>query len=469
MKRYFLVLLLLGCFIEYSRGCGFAVELKLKPQMSRSFSAATDVEIRALSTRHGVELRQSYPGARTPELLLYYTLTGEQVNVESAVKDFFATGKFESFVREFETIYIDIPDNDFYVRGMGGQFHSSPCANPISVNDPHFMDEHGWPLRLINVPCAWTITTGNPNVLIGIVDTGFNTEHEDLRNQIVYAFGPPGVGSSHGTAVASVAAAETNNGRGMAGVGYNSRIVTYRTSLNGAVIRTAIWNLYQMDIPIPVINVSLSSTGLNRLAAQEITESGITLVLSAGNGPRDQQHGDIADIPGVIVVSSVNQNNMHAPTNFARNGHIDICAPGTGIVIAEGDNGYRVRDGTSFAAPFVSGTVALMLSVNPNLTPAQIERIIKDTASPIADAHLFPGRLGAGLLNAYEAVKAARDFCVTNFINQNITTNRAVATQCEINVQNVTITNNARLTLDTPSRVIFSGDVQIVSGALVIQ
>ena len=254
---------------------------------------------------------------------------------------------------------------------------------------------------------------GEFNILIGIADTEFETTHEDLQGKFASVRGLSSAGHFHGTAVSSVAAARTDNGIGIASIGYNSRVAAHRvvhtiTPVGGFDadphnVEIAIWNLYLAGVKI--INVSLTGTGLSRLKAEEITQNGTTLVLAAGNKSTDEFHKDIADIPGVIVVSSVNKDNKHGPTGHARNQWVDICAPGTDIRVAiDGSNYYSTRDGTSYAAPFVSGTIALMLSVNPLLTPAQIEHVLKSTASPIADASSFSGKLGAGRLNAHLAV-----------------------------------------------------------------
>ena len=258
-----------------------------------------DADIKALVVKHNVELRQSCPGAKNSELLLFYILTGKD-DKENIIKDFLATDKFENYVREFEVVY------------------ANSCTNSVSVNDPDFIN-NGWALRLINVPCAWTISKGNSNVLIGVVDTEFETTHDDLRNKIQTITGTSSAGHHHGTSVASIAGAETNNGRGIASVGYNSILALHRvihtiTPTGGATasssnIFTAIWNLYQMGVP--VINVSWSGTGLNSLQSQEITQNGTTLVLAGGNDVTSTDHRTIADVPGIIVVSSINSGNMH--------------------------------------------------------------------------------------------------------------------------------------------------------------
>ena len=142
-----------------------------------------------------------------------------------------------------------------------------------------------------------------------------------------------------------------------------------------------------------------------------MVDNGVTLVLAAGNSVGSYGHGASANVPGVILVSGVNQNNMCGPTNRARNQKIDLCAPSENIsVLGTGNTYHSGWGGTSLAAPLVAGTIGLMLSINPCLTPADIEIILKATTDPIADGHLYPGLVGTGRLNAYKAVQMAAGY-----------------------------------------------------------
>ena len=361
------------------------------------------------------------------------------------------------------------------------------CANPVLVNDPHFRDDHGWALRLIQAPCAWTITRGNPNVWIGIVDTDFEINHEDLWNQWATNVTGPVTGRwyLHGTAVASIAAANTNNGRGIASIGHNSRIAARRIfhypidhpTRGGRSysihIRDAINHLHNMGVP--VINVSWEGTGLNREQAQRITQNGTTLVLGAGNTPEATSHYYLADIPGVIIVSGVDRHNRHEPTHTARNQHVSILAPSKGLKVAAPGNTYVVhsaylegtntpRGSTSLAAPFVSGTIALMLSVNPALTPAQIENILRATADPIVDRDLVTGiasdrlRVGTGRLNAYAAVR----FSLPPVISGHTTVCRGV-TNAVFSILALPNTASVRWVVDAPLAIVGANNQRTVT------
>jgi subtilisin family serine protease len=404
------------------------------------------------------QLVQSYPKAKNPELLLYYDIVLESEDVHEIVSELKAMRNFES-IDVYEIAYT-----------------TSTCASPVPTNDEKIVNGtyNCYHLELINARCAWSITKGNPNVKIAIADTDFELTHEDLENQIVQISGNISGGHAHGIRVSGSAAAEANNGKGIAGIGYNSKIAAYRVvhsiaSNGGATapssnIKDAIWSAYLDGHRI--INVSWTGTGLTSLAAQEITNNGAVLTLGAGNDSVSVYHSTIANIPGVIAVSSVDRNNNYY-VGHARSQYIDLCAPGVGIATTWQGNGYGLATGTSHAAPIVAGTVALMLSINPNLTPAEIETILKNTAAPINNAHLYQGLIGAGRLDAYAAVQAA---CATapstvNFTNEIVTSNTTVNSCGNINVQYVKVQNGAKLTLDAAGEVNIISDFEVDLGS----
>ena len=439
------------------------------------------------------ELLPSYPGFKTPELSFYYDIIlKNEENIEEMISDLKATKYFES-IEIYELQYgipyeeenIEETMSDLkttkYVESIDTyeqRYSTSSCVPIPPTNDPKIVDGSvdNYALELINARCAWNITKGDPNIIIAIVDTDFELTHEDLKNQIVSIHG--NVGSlltedqlPHGTRVAGIAAAETNNGKGIAGIAYNSKIAGYR----GNNVKAAITAAYNHGHRI--INVSLRTTGFDinitadRVALGELTKSAV-LVLAAGNTPTATDHWQIANIPGVILVSGVNEHNNANPST-AKHLRVDLCAPSTHVARTDIGNTYgngpRNGASTSSAAPLVSGTIALMLSVNPNLTPARIEEILKETAAPINDAHRYPaGVLGAGSLDAYAAVQAACAEASVDFTNQTVTTNQDI-TGCNIHVQNVTVgnnnNNNAHLQLDAKGKVTINGPFKVHPGA----
>ena len=165
---------------------------------------------------------------------------------------------------------------------------------------------------------------------------------------------------------------------------------------------------------------------------------------------------------------------MHGPTNHARNQWIDICAPSKDIMAAiPGYNTYReygLKSGTSYAAPFVSGSIGLMLSyklsTNSKISPFAIETILKETADPIADGYLYQGLLGAGRLNVYKAI--LRSDCWLSIFNEEINGTRIEHNKCVIDVHNTTVNPGATLDLKATERVIINEGFKVEAGATFI-
>jgi hypothetical protein len=312
----------------------------------------------------------------------------------------------------FDTIYIDLTPKSL-----------SECPNRISINDEWQLPRDTmWAdtiaLTMVQAQCAWSITTGSPNVRIAVVDTEIDTNNLDLINKINAVYGTNnlnGVALSHGTRSAGIICAQTNNNIGVASIGYDTKIDFYCT--NGSDLASQIYQAYKNGNKI--ISVSWSG-GISYNAAKEMTDSGVLLVVAAGNTVNAGFHSHIANIPGVILVSGVGNDNQYSSTvgnsgNVARNPFIDLCAPSNCVTTTEiSPAGFGCGWKTSIAAPQVVAVAALMLSVNPCLKPAEIEEIIKSTTDPIADADLYPGLLGSGRLNAYKAVKKAMEWGNSN-------------------------------------------------------
>ena len=131
----------------------------------------------------------------------------------------------------------------------------------------------------------------------------------------------------------------------------------------------------------------------------------MTVIAASGNSNTSVAYP--ANNSNVISVGATDQNDYKAPfSNYGSN--LTIAAPGVGIYSTQLNNTYNSSDGTSFASPIVSGVVALMLSINPSMTPAQIKDALITTADKVGGYNYINGRsneLGYGRLNAYAAVK----------------------------------------------------------------
>jgi subtilisin family serine protease len=453
-KNIFLLMLLTISFVL--KGQNFSLKLKLpynsEAKVSNLLKNKEEKLNKLFQKYESIGLEACYPNAKNPELKSYYTIKGK--------------GKRNDAIEELIKLEI------FEAISEEDTFCISTCTDPVSVNDPWIV--HNWAnnyaMELIDANCAWFISQGSTNIHIGIADTDFEITHDDLENQIASIDGQSSGNHQHGTRVAGLASPETNNNFGISGIGYNSQIAAHRiihtvNSQGDALassgnIRNAIWNLYQDGRPI--INVSWTGTGLDVIAAQEITQNGTVLVLAAGNTPTSTNHSAIADIPGVIVVTSVNEDNEHGPSGHAHNQWVDICSPGVNVTTTLDNNTIGGVWGTSFASPIVSGTIALMLEVNPCLTPAEIELLIEESADPVADAQNFVGLLGAGRLNAFEALIAAG---ARNYNNHSFSGNQNLTAGFGFNLINSIVDNNSDIQLTARKEVNISGTFNVPVGS----
>lgn len=323
-----------------------------------------------------------------------------------------------------------------------------------------------WHYPLIDLPAAWDTSVGEAEVIVAVIDTGILSGHPDIEGQLVGGYDfvrdpasgadgdgidpdpedpgnlrAPGPSSFHGTHVAGTVAAAGNNRRGVAGVAYGSRIMPLRALGDGGSgtsydVRQAV--RYAAGLandsgtrparPAQVINLSLGGGPFSAVDQQlydEVRARGVVVVAAAGNEASLAPQYP-ASYRGVISVSAVDINRQLAPYSN-RGGNIDLAAPGGNNgtdfngdgypdgVLSTGGTGNRDPDfaytflaGTSMAAPHVAGVIALMRSVNPDLTPGDIDRLIE--AGALSDDLGVPGRddnFGHGLVNAYKAVLAA--------------------------------------------------------------
>lgn len=284
----------------------------------------------------------------------------------------------------------------------------------IIPNDTEYYRQ--WGPAKIQAPAAWDLTVGDSDVTIAIVDTGVDLNHPDLDDKIVagwdfvnddsYAWDDHG----HGTHVAGIAAAETNNGDGVAGISWGALIMPVKVlddQGDGYYSDVAEGILWACDHGAEIINLSLGGSEPSSTlqdAVEEAHDDGCLMVAAAGNGG-----GYGVDYPGrypeTIAVAATDQSDSRA--SFSDYGsQIDVAAPGVAIYSTLWDNTYGWKDGTSMAAPHVSGLAALVWSMCPNLTNAEVQDVIENTADDLGP----PGwdiYYGWGRINALAAVEAA--------------------------------------------------------------
>jgi subtilisin family serine protease len=316
-------------------------------------------------------------------------------------------------------------------------------------NDP-VSKQHSWNLDMIRLGRAWAITRGDAAVVVAVVDTGVGVAgrpHPDLEDQVLDGIDfvdgdtdaedePLSGRGSHGTHVAGTIAALANNGRGVAGIAPGVRILPVRALGSdgfGTVAAIADGVRWAAGLSVPgapangnpaqVINLSLGggveSTTI-RDAIIAATNAGVVVVAAAGNDEGGLVRYPAAQ-PETIAVSAVGPSGEIAGySNFGN--EIDVAAPGgegppsSAMVwstdyLTQGGGfvaGYAAANGTSMATPHVAATAALMLSVNPQLTPASVRSILASTAVDVG----VPGRdqeYGDGLIDAGEAVRRAEE------------------------------------------------------------
>jgi serine protease len=435
--------------------------VKSRPAGSRADTASAHVTTASIARTHGLELRPSAPDMHS--LMKLDRVSAQTLDIQR--KQVAGDDRPIRFVNEesrlkyttLETIKALATRPD--VEWVEPNWILHPFAVP---NDPGFPRQR-WHYEMIQLPQAWDTTTGSPNVVAAVLDTGVR-RHSDLVDRLDPGFdfvsnsgaadgngddndpsdpGSPSQGALefHGTHVAGTIGATGNNAQGATGVAWNTRILPVRVLgldggsgediAQGILFAAGLQNRAGV-LPVrkaDVINLSLGGPGQCPQAFRDlfarVRAAGVIVIAAAGN---DNVNGDYfpAGCPGVVTVSSVGPARTRAPySNFGTG--VDVAAPGGDMsrdLNGDGNpdgiystysamNGaayvstFADLQGTSMAAPHVAGVVALMKSVNPSLTPAMFDNLL--TSGALTDDIGPPGAdvLGIGLINAAKAVTAA--------------------------------------------------------------
>jgi subtilisin family serine protease len=316
-----------------------------------------------------------------------------------------------------------------------------------------------WYLDKINLAPAWQITKGDPEIIVGIIDTGVDYLHPDLEQAIwvnraedlnnngrldeadlnnidddgngfvddvigwdftdAPRFADGGdfkdpdnqpmdeFGTGHGTQVAGLIAATDNNETGIAGIAPGVKIMNLRAGTATGYLEeddVARAVLYAIENGARIINMSFGDTALSRFLRDIIKYAhgqGVVIVSSAGNSATDEVHFPSGLVETIAVGASTETDGLAGFSSFGNT--IDLVAPGTNIISTAIGGKYNSVNGTSFSAPIVSAVSALILSQNPQLGPGQVRNILKTSADDI----LFSGWdefSGSGRVSALEAL-----------------------------------------------------------------
>lgn len=282
-------------------------------------------------------------------------------------------------------------------------------------NDPYYRDSTQWGPQKIAAAQAWDLSTGDPNVIIAIVDSGTDPNHPDLTGKLVaghnFLDGSADTTDDHGhgTHVAGIAAAATDNGVGIAGVAFDSRIMplkVYNKYANALYSNVSNAIIYAADQGADVISLSLGnypSSGYMQYAVDYAWDAGCVIVGAAGNDNVSDPFYPAA-YGNVIGVSATDQNDAKA--SWSNHGsYISVAAPGVSIYSTYWNDGstYANMSGTSMAAPHVAGLAALLFSQDGTRTNAAVRSLIEETADDLGDAG-WDQYYGYGRINAYRAL-----------------------------------------------------------------
>ena len=366
-----------------------------------------------------------------------------------ATKTFSDNGKTNNSLGNIVTVYyssnIDPAVAAAKISKMAGVLWAEPkYVRKINFqpDDPSYSLQ--WNLPQIDAPLAWNISQGNTSVIIGIVDSGIDWPHPDLYKNIWHnphwqtdvSFPGDSIGwdfggldgtpdnnpiedkPDHGTHVAGIASAITNNGIGIASIGSTCKLMAVKVSQNNIrdsngepyIIYGDEGIKYAADNGAKVINCSWGGGAYSR-AEEEIinyaTSMGALIVAAAGNDNSSAGQYPAA-YNGVLSVASTGQGDIKS--SFSNYGYsVDVSAPGETIYSTWMPNTYTYLSGTSMSTPLVSGLAAVVKSYYPNLTPIQVGEQIRVNCDNIdSENPFYVMQLGGGRINAFKALVNAK-------------------------------------------------------------
>lgn len=320
---------------------------------------------------------------------------------------------------------------------------NAPQYNVLyTPNDYNLVVPSDYALDLINAEGAWDITHSTTNVVIGISDQNLSPNHSELVGKVVYYDATNVSTPTHGTAVSIIAAGNTDNGDGLSSIGFGSSIAFYQMNYNELLLAS-----YS---GLDLINISWTSGCFYNQYEQdvinEVYNNGTFIVAAAGNGNTCGTPDALvypASYDHVFSVTSIGSADNHEqitgdPTStHQHNTMVDLSSPGYSVAVSPAEGWYLTSTGTSFAAPFVSGTIALMLSANPCLDNVAIEEILKNSSINIDGLNPnYAGKIGAGRLNAALAVSMAAGYGNPTLFNADILANCSNGGAITINPSN---------------------------------
>jgi thermitase len=304
------------------------------------------------------------------------------------------------------------------LAGLPGVVYAEPNYERQLLRTPNdSIIGQQWALSNIQAYEAWDITTG-AQIVVAVLDTGVDGGHPDLRGKVINGFnaiannGDAGDDNGHGTAVAGLIAANTDNGSGIAGLCWGCvimpiKVLTGRGSGSDAGVAAGI--RWATDNGARILNLSLGGSSESqtlREAVEYAISRNVLVVAASGN---ERSEGNLPSYPaaydGVLAVGAT--GNSDVVTGFSNTGdYVDMSAPGVGLWTTLPGGEYGPPNGTSFSSPYVAGAAALVYTLRPDLPQGDVQCVLKagtdDKGAPGKDPEY-----GWGRLNAFKALQVA--------------------------------------------------------------
>jgi serine protease len=390
--------------------------------------------------------RASAAGAHVPGQLLVRFKSGTPPATTQIVHEAHTTRVLRSYRVPSNLHLVELPAGMDVAEGMT-RYRGDPSVLYVQPNhryriteripdDPRFnelwgmhnLGTSGASDADIDAPEAWDITTGSPDVILGVLDTGIEYAHEDLSANVfsnpgevpdngvdddgngyvddvhginaILRSGDPRDDNGHGTHVSGTIAARGNNAIGVAGVNWEARVLACKAfDFGGGATEADILTCMQyfLDLktrtenPVNVIATNNSWTGpFSQPILDAVTthdQAGILFIAAAGNATNDNDvyatYPAGLELANVISVAATNQfDELAYFSNYGRRS-VDVGAPGE-LVLSTFPDGYGYLDGTSMATPHVTGLVGLLRALDPTLTPGALRNLILTGGDDVA-------------------------------------------------------------------------------------
>ena len=305
-------------------------------------------------------------------------------------------------------------------------------------NDPSFGSQ--WALAKIRAVDAWSIFPGSyaatGGAVMAVVDTGVQASHPDLGGRVLTGqgancvtstsacvAGPAGDDNGHGTHVAGIAAAATNNGAGVAGMAYGSPIIPVKVlSASGSGTYASIANgiLWAAQKGARVINLSLGGSSFSQALCDAVATAGSSygalVVAAAGNSSTTTPFYPAACAGSVGVAASTPSDTGASFSNFG-SPNVFVAAPGASILSTYNNGGYATMSGTSMASPYAAGLAALLFGQQSGRTSKAVKMILATTSAKVGGGYgadpygtcacSWSSTFGYGRIDAYAALSSA--------------------------------------------------------------